>query len=67
MGISVVSQAAIQKELSLGLLCALPLSPPLERNFSFVRQRQKFRTNLMDKFYEFAREYCARQSGTPSG
>ena len=58
MGISVVSSAAIEKELQLGILCSIPLDPPLERSFSFVRQRQKFRTRLMEKLYQFAREYC---------
>ncbi|MEM7292946.1 MAG: LysR family transcriptional regulator [Pseudomonadota bacterium] len=63
MGISVVSEAAIQKELQLGILRVLPLEPPLQRDFSFVRQRQKFRTRLMERLYEFAQEYCERQSG----
>ncbi|MEM7207405.1 MAG: LysR family transcriptional regulator [Pseudomonadota bacterium] len=58
MGISVVSRATIQKEIKLGIVRALPLDPPLERDFSFVRQRQKFRSRLMDRLYEFARSYC---------
>lgn len=64
MGISVVSSATIEKELKLGMLRSIPLDPPLERNFSFVRQRQKFRTRLMDKLYEFAREYCESHDGS---
>ncbi len=58
MGISVVSEAAISKELKLGTLCAIQLNPALERQFSFVRQRQKFRTRLMDELFHFARNYC---------
>lgn len=63
MGISVVSEAAISKELKLGTLCALKLEPALERQFSFVRQRQKFRTHLMDELFQFARGYCTRRKG----
>lgn len=63
MGISVVSEAAIVKELKLGTLCALKLEPALERQFSFVRQRQKFRTRLMDELFQFARGYCTRRQG----
>jgi len=71
MGISIVSEATISKELELGSLVALPLNPPLERQFSFVRQRQKFRTHLMEELYQFARahyeERAARKSGGTDG
>jgi DNA-binding transcriptional LysR family regulator len=58
MGISVVSRATIQKELRLGTLVAIDLDPPLERPFSFVHQKQKFRVRLMEELLEFARNYC---------
>lgn len=58
MGISVVSRATIQKELKLGTLVAIDLEPPLERPFSFVHQKQKFRLRVMEELLEFARAYC---------
>ena len=58
MGISVTSRATICKELQLGTLVALKLDPPLERPFSFVHQKQKFRHRVMDELLEFARQYC---------
>jgi DNA-binding transcriptional LysR family regulator len=58
MGISVVSNATIQKELRLGTLVAIELDPPLERPFSFVHQKQKFRVRVMEELLEFARQYC---------
>jgi len=58
MGISVVSNATIQKELRLGTLVAVQLDPPLERPFSFVHQKQKFRVRVMEELLEFARAYC---------
>ena len=58
MGISVVSRATIQKELQLGTLVEIPLDPPLERPFSFVHQKQKFRHRIMEKLLDFARAYC---------
>lgn len=58
MGISVVSNATIQKELRLGTLVAIQLDPPLERPFSFVHQKQKFRVRVMEELLEFARAYC---------
>lgn len=58
MGISVVSNATIQKELRLGTLVALDLDPPLERPFSFVHQKQKFRVRVMEELLDFARGYC---------
>mgnify|MGYP001825347430 CR=1 FL=1 len=58
MGVSVVSRATIQKELRLGTLVALDLDPPLDRPFSFVHQKQKFRLRVMEELLEFARRYC---------
>jgi len=58
MGISVLSSVSISKELKLGTLKAVPLDPPMNREFSFVRQRQKFRVRTMEELLEFARNYC---------
>jgi DNA-binding transcriptional LysR family regulator len=58
MGISVVSRATIQKELKLDTLIAINLDPSLERPFSFVHQKQKFRARVMEELLEFARDYC---------
>ncbi len=58
MGISIVSVATIKKEIALGVLTAIPLSPPLMRPFYFVRQRQQFRFRLMEELFEYARSYC---------
>jgi DNA-binding transcriptional LysR family regulator len=64
MGISVVSTATIQKELRLGTLVAIKLDPPLERPFSFVHQKQKFRVRVMEELLEFARAYCEEHRGS---
>ncbi len=58
MGVSVVSGATIQKELKLGTLVAIHLEPPLQRPFSFVHQKQKFRLRVMEELLDFARSYC---------
>jgi DNA-binding transcriptional LysR family regulator len=58
MGVSIVSEVTIHKELQLGTLVALALDPPLERPFSFVHQKQKFRQRAMDELLDFARAYC---------
>jgi DNA-binding transcriptional LysR family regulator len=58
LGVSVVSRATVSKELELGTLVAIPLDPPLERPFSIVHQRQKFRLRAMDQFMEFAYRHC---------
>ncbi len=58
MGVSIVSFATVQKELKLGTLVVLTLDPTLDRPFSFVHQKQKFRHRAMDELLEFARGYC---------
>jgi DNA-binding transcriptional LysR family regulator len=58
MGVSIVSEVTIHKELQLGSLVALELDPPIQRPFSFVHQKQKFRQRAMDELLSFARAYC---------
>jgi len=58
MGVSILSKSSISKELKLGTLKGIPLNPALERPFSFVRQRQKFRLRAMEELLDFARSYC---------
>lgn len=60
LGVSIVSQATLVKELRLGTVAAAPLDPPLERPFSLVYQRQKFRLRAMEEFLEFAHDHCEK-------
>ncbi len=57
MGISIMSKVAIHKDLQLNLLKEIPLNPSLERPFSFVHQKQKFRSRTMEELLNFARNY----------
>ena len=58
MGISIISRATISKELALGTLVAVNIDPNIERPFSFVHQKQKFRLRAIEKLLDFARAYC---------
>lgn len=58
MGVSILSSVSVNKEIELGTLVAIPISPKIQRNFSFVRQRNKFRAPAMEELLEFARSYC---------
>jgi DNA-binding transcriptional LysR family regulator len=66
MGISITSRATISKELQLGSLVEVMLEPVLERPFSFVHQKQKFRHRAMDELLEFARNYCKEHQDIPA-
>lgn len=66
MGISIMSRATIAKELALGTLVAINIDPPIERPFSFVHQKQKFRLRAIEKLLEFARNYCQKQNDSPA-
>lgn len=61
LGVSIISEATLSKELKLGTLAAVQLIPPLERPFSVVYQRQKFRLRAMEEFLSFAHEHCEKQ------
>jgi DNA-binding transcriptional LysR family regulator len=64
MGLSITSRATLAKELKLGTLVAIELDPPLERPFSLVRQRHKFRMRAMEELLEFAKNYCREHPAT---
>ena len=63
IGLTILSRATLSKEIKLGTLVAIKLDPPLERPFSFVHQKQKFRQRAMDELLEFARQYCIDHPG----
>jgi DNA-binding transcriptional LysR family regulator len=58
LGISVISEASLTKELKLESLRAIPLHPPLKRPLSIVYQRQQFRLRAMEKFLDFTESCC---------
>ena len=54
LGITIISIATLRKELELGILQAVALDPPIERPFSFVHQKQKFRVPAVEELLRFA-------------
>jgi DNA-binding transcriptional LysR family regulator len=55
MGLSVMSLAAIEKEIALKTLTCVSFQPQLRRDFSFVRQRQKFHMGAMEELLSYAK------------
>ncbi len=62
MGVSIASSVSVEKEVKLGTLMSIPIKPQITRNFSFVRQRHKFRVPAMEELLEFARAYCKQSA-----
>ena len=58
LGISIVSETTLAKELQLNPLVSVKVDPPIQRPFSLVHQRQKFRIRAMQEFLNFAHERC---------
>ena len=54
LGITIISIATLRKEIELGTLMAVDLDPPVERPFSFVHQKQKFRVPAVEELLRFA-------------
>ena len=55
LGFAIMPRIAVEKELKLGELLALPLEPRLTRTLSLVYPKEKFRSRLVNSFIEFAR------------
>ena len=54
LGITIISIATLRKEIELGTLRAVALDPPIERPFSFLHQKQKFRVPAVEELLRFA-------------
>jgi len=61
LGFAIVSRAAVEKELQLGLLLAIPLDPPLRRSIYMIQLEERFRSRLVTTFVEFARQRLKEQ------
>ncbi len=55
VGYAILSRAAVQKEVKLGTLRAIPLEPRLIRVMSIVHSKEKFRSRLVETFALFAK------------
>jgi DNA-binding transcriptional LysR family regulator len=59
MGFAIMSRVIAAKELQLGQLVQVPLSPPLIRNFSVVYAKERFHSRLVASFLQFTKERLA--------
>ena len=65
MGFTILSRAAVRKEIRLGLLAEVPLEPPLVRRMSVVYPKERIQSRLVNAFVEFAKEkMSAAQEGS---
>lgn len=55
LGFAIVSRAVVAKEIQLGGLAAIPLSPALRRNLYLVQPQDRFRSRLAATFIDFAK------------
>ncbi len=55
-GFAILSVLAVEKEVKLGDLVAVPLQPRLTHTLSLVYPREKFRSRLISTFVEFTKQ-----------
>lgn len=59
LGFAIMSRATVTKEVRLGELVRVPLSPRLIRNLSVVYPKERFHSSLINSFVQFAKERLA--------
>jgi DNA-binding transcriptional LysR family regulator len=63
LGFAIMSRATVTKEIQLGQLIQIPLSPRLNRHLSVVYPKERFHSLLINSFVQFAKErFAALQS-----
>lgn len=63
MGIAIVPRVSVEKEVRLGLLVRVPLSPPLSRQLTAVYPRERIQSGLVGAFVQFARQRLNAPAG----
>lgn len=59
LGFTIMSRIVVAKETRLGQLVRIPLTPRLIRDLSVVYPKEKFRSQLINTFVQFAKERLA--------
>ena len=55
MGFAITSHVSVDKEVRLGLLVRIPLSPPLTRQLTVIYPRERIQSGLVAAFVQFAK------------
>lgn len=63
LGFTIMSRAAVDKEVRLGELVRIPLEPRLIRNLSVVYTKERILTRVVSEFIRFAKERLATSPG----
>ena len=56
MGFAIMSRVSVTKEVSLGQLVRIPLSPPLKRQLTVVYPKERIQGGVVKTFVQFAKE-----------
>jgi len=56
MGFAIISHVSVVKEVRLGVLVCIPLSPPLTRQLTAVYPRERIQSGLVGAFLQFAKQ-----------
>ena len=59
LGFAIISKAAVVKEIRLGQLVQIPLSPRLVRYLSVVYPKERFQSQMVNNLVQFAKERLA--------
>ena len=62
LGFAIMSRVTVAKEVRLGELVEVPLSPPLVRQLAVVYPRERIQSRLVEAFVQFARQRLAAAS-----
>ena len=63
MGFAIMSRVSVTKEVSLGQLVRIPLTPPLRRQLTVVYPKERIQSGIVKAFVQFAKERIEYPSG----
>jgi len=67
MGFAIMSRVSVEKEVRLGQLVRIPLSPPLTRQLTAVYPRERIQSGLVGAFLQFAKRRLDVPAGEEAG
>ena len=60
LGFALMSPAVVRREVARGELVAVRLDPPIQRQFTMIMPKERFRSRTISAFTDFVRQSLAK-------
>ena len=63
LGFALMSPSVVRREIERGELVAVPLEPPIKRDFLLIMPKERFRSRTISIFVDYVKRSLLKSSG----